>query len=522
MNKLINTLLIIIFTTSITQAIELPKNSIGISKSSLNIRKSPSTNSAIVDYLQVNEKITILSVAKSVNGRDWYKIKKGFVSAKHINILKPSVKKVMQVPKTSTKDDYTEAKKLYKDKHYQKAYDSFYTLFENNLQDPNINFYLGQSAYQLKEYESAISAYERVLAVNDDSMRTKLELAKCYYELKDYKKAQTIFLETIKGNLPVNVEQNVNMYLQAINDNTKRNFFTGSLVVGINYDTNLYNRATDDIFTIPGLINSVTNQPIQVSNTTQNKGGFANQQALSLGHLYRMNETMNIKNDVILFNKAFDKHHAKDIQLFQYSPALSVTHHARLMIDYAVLYNKIWLKGMPLMSNMGIYPKLTYIYSTDIILSSAFKYQKKLNFAELSKDSNSKTSLLEGTISHIYSQQTMISLYAQLYRERKLQGNLTNVDNDMMQLSLSMAYKHSNVLSVTPKVLWMKKKFIEEDALYLKVQDDNEYQFLLNSMYTYKKNILFNADYMYTNHKSNIPSWEFDKHSITANVIVLF
>jgi len=422
------------------------------------------------------------------------------------------------------KELYAEAKEFLSQQKYQKAYDAFHDLFKQNLEDPNINFYLGRSAYMLKKYELAISSYERVLMVDKNSMRTKLELAKCYYALKDYKKAKEIFLEVVKGNLPMTVQQNINMYLKTISSRTKKNFITGSFVVGVNYDTNIYSRASNDIFTIPGIIDNITNQPIVVKNTTTNASGYSHQEALTLNHLYRFEKDgYYFKDNIIAFNKQFFKNHDRDIQMLEYSPALSVVYNkSKVMVDYALLYDNVWLDGDSYIKLFGIYPKLKYVYTANTILSAGFKYVRKEFNKNGDKNRNSNIEFVEFNIDYIYSDTIILSSYTQLYNEKKIGGSLTNIDNTMLNFALSTSYRYNRFLSIAPKMQWFKKNYNEVDSFYLKKQKDNEFQFLLNTSYRYKKNMSFNLSYMYMKHESNIVSWEFDKQSITTNLILLF
>ena len=419
---------------------------------------------------------------------------------------------------------YLDGKEMFAKKNYQQAYDIFHILFLQNLEDPNVNFYLGRSAYKLKKYELAISSYERVLMVNKNSIRTKLEIAKCYYALKNYKKAKEIFLEVVKGNLPIGVQQNIKMYLKAITSKTKRNFLTGSFVTGVNYDTNIYDRASNDIFTIPGIIDNITNQPIMVKNTTTNASGYAHQEALTLNHIYRFEDDgYYFKNNMVMFNKQFFNNHDRDIQMAQYIPSLSVVYDdSKVMVDYALLYSNIWLDGSPYVRLFGIYPKLKYIYSANTIVTTGFKYNKKEFIGVVNRNRDSNIKFLEFNVDYIYLENAMFSTYMQFYNEKKIGGNLTNIDNTMFNFALSIAYKYTPFLTITPKIQWFKKEYKDEDSFYLKKQKDNEYQFLLDASYVYKKNILFDLSYMYMKHKSNIVSWDFDKQSITTNLILLF
>lgn len=374
----------------------------------------------------------------------------------------------------------------------------------------------------LKQYDLAIAAFERVLIVDESSIRTKLEIAKCYFQLKKYKKSKKIFTEVLQNKLPSKVKENVNTYLQAINNKIKKHTLNGSVVLGIDYDSNIYNRANDGIFTIPGLVNTATNQPLQVTNSTKDESGLAHQEILVLNHLYKKEDNLHMKNDFILFSKVVFDHHDKDLLLFQYAPSLFIRHNNKVSIDYSLLYNKIWLNKKPLLVNMGLYPKFKYIYSKDILIGGGFKYQKKSNSYNSSKNKDSKIRLAELNVDHIFSKKISFSLYGNYYRERKIQGSLTNIDNDMLNLKLAMTYKYTPKLNISPKIQWYKKRYKEMDPFYLKNQKDSEYQLSLNSMYYHKSNVLINAAYSYTHHKSNIPSSEFNKQSIICNIILPF
>lgn len=407
------------------------------------------------------------------------------------------------------KSSYAQAKSMFKQGKYQKAYDKFYALFENNLEDPNINFQLGRSAYMLKEYELAISAYERVLNVDENSIRSNLEIAKCYFELKKYKESKKIFQEVLNKDIPKNVKNNIQTYLGNIESRTIRNFVSGTAIYGINYDTNIYSRANDDSF-----IAAENNLPPAygiIQNTTEDASGIAQQGALSVNHLYSYNEKINFKNDILVYAKSIATAHDRDIVLAQYSPALSVIHNSKLLVDYALIFSNIWVGYKPMMRFYGVNPKLKFAYSQSLMLSSSYKYQRKIT-QNFSADIN----VLDFSLRKIYSDSITLTLYSQFYSEKKASSNLANIDYEMLNVSISPAFIYSKELTFTPKLQWYTKSFKDIN------QEDNEYQYLFNIAYSYSPNILFNLDYAYTDHLSTIPVWEFNKQSITTNVILIF
>ena len=413
---------------------------------------------------------------------------------------------------------YDEAKIFFNNKDYQKAYELFYKLFENNLENPNINFYLGRTAYMLKEFELAIAAYERVLNVDENSIRSKLEIAKCYYELKEYKKARRIFLETIKTNLPVNVQQNINLYLGAINSKTQKNFFNGILLLGVNYDSNVANRAIYDEYTeilndpVTGQIANVS-QPI--SNDTPDIASSSHQEILILNHLYNIADGMKLKNDFMFFAKTVTKSNDYNIGIIQYSPAISYIYGSKYIIDYSFLFNKIWKDSIPLMKNYGFYPKLQYLYSPQVLLGANLKYQKS------STDlATTLIKALEVNGKYIFNEDLSFLIYGQLLSEKQLSGYF--IDNKIYMLALSTSYRYSKELTLTPKLQFYSKPYAFKETSYTQVQKDSEFQASLNTTYNYSKSVLVSFDYSFIKHQSNLPNFRFDKHSATANLIYLF
>lgn len=414
---------------------------------------------------------------------------------------------------TQEKRSYQEAKILFEKKEYQKSYDEFYRLFQSNLQDPNINFYLGRSAYMLKDFGSAISAYERVLDFDANSTRSKLEIARCYFELQEYEKAQTLFLKISREDIPTNVKENIQSYLSAIDSKLKKNSLNASVVFGLNYDTNIANRANNDVYS--GMKNVFLNTLSDVNNTTADKAGLSHQEALSLNHRYNFSKDIAFKNDVVVFSKTVTPAHEYDIALAQYSPALSVLHNSKVLVDYAFIFNKIWLNSKPYMTMYGIYPKFNYLYSNATMLGFNLRYQRKsIDLA------TTDIGALEFTLNHRYNDELMLAFYSEFYKEKRLSGNF--IDYDMFNVALSTSYRYTPMFTITPKVQWYNRSYQHEDRWFPATQQDNEYQISLSGIYSYTQNLLFNLEYSYIRNDSNLPNFEFNKQMITSNVIVLF
>ena len=413
--------------------------------------------------------------------------------------------------------DFNQAKKLFMQQKYQEAYNAFYVLFQENLTNPNINFYLGRSAYMLKKYDLAIASYERVLNVDANSIRSRLEIGRSYFAMKNYEKAKEVFLQVASYDIPKNVRKNVNLYLQAIALKQTKHFINGSLILSLNYDSNVYNRANDAIFTLSGIIDSTTNQALQVKNSTKDTSSFSHQEAFSLNYMYSYSDNIRLKNDFVAFNKTTFSAHDLDILLLQYTPAVSVIYKKHYIVDYALLFDKIWVHSNSYMKIYGFYPQIKYIYSPHTLFDGAIAYQQKSTDRLVSRF---KT--LELGARHIYSDQFDYLFSFKAYQEKKRSGSQTHVDYKQFTLGFTPTYHLNHQLSFTPRIQWYRKTFDAIDPFYLRRQVDKETQLSLHTSYALSAKNILSLDYLYIKHNSNISAWEFKKQTLTANAIFAF
>lgn len=106
----------------------------------------------------------------------------------------------------------------YEKGEYQKAYQVFFKLFENDPENLKINYHLGKAAFGMKDYEAAVMAFERVLILDPDAAKAKLELAKSYYRLGSRETAAQYFEEVLKSDLPQDVKNNIQEILTEIRE----------------------------------------------------------------------------------------------------------------------------------------------------------------------------------------------------------------------------------------------------------------------------------------------------------------
>jgi hypothetical protein len=379
----------------------------------------------------------------------------------------------------------------------------------------------------LGKYEDAMSAYDRVLFVNENSHRAKLEMARCYLKLGNQKKAKELFLE-VRDKVPANVQKNVDSYLAAIETARKKHSVSGAFIAGFNYDTNIYSLES-------GFTSDKTG--LSSINNTANISALAHQEVLAANYAYFKSDTVKYKIDTVLFNKTIFSHHDMDLHLMQLTPAASINYSGRLIIDYALFFNKIWLRDNYLMSNWGLNPKFKYLYSPRWTFDTALKLQIQSNNAQSYQRDNTLYSF-EAGVTHIYTPE--LTLGAKIKYDRVREKNsrekdskgilldLNEVAYNQYDLTLNATYKYSKTLMIAPKLKYYDKRYIDasvsplDKVTLLYPRNDKEYQMAFTGTYIYNPKMLFVLEYIHSKHDSNYVDNQFDKDSISANMIIPF
>lgn len=438
------------------------------------------------------------------------------VVKKEIQTIK---KKEKTTKPTTNKEDLEKAKLAFKEKKYQIAYDLFYKLFFNDLENIEINYFLGRSAFELKQYDDALIAYERVIIQKPEMTRVQLEIARTYFMQKDYHQSKQLFNIIKKGKHPKTVIDNVNRYLAIIDKKVSKHTLNGIFIAGAVYDSNLNNRASSDNFYVPALQN--INNGVS-TNTTKDVSAFAHQEILILNHNYRYNRNINLKNDIMFFNKNVIDHSEKNVLLFSYSPSLEHTYSDKLTLTYGLFADRLYFGSPLLMDTYGLLPKFNYKLSKDLSISGSYKYQLKRNKQTANKSKDSTYQQLNLTINKILTPTWSSSNSVIIEKDRKDEGTVTSVDFDAYTLSLGLSYKYSKKLSFTPKITYKEKTNKDMDTLYLLKQKNKEYNYNLTGTYILPKGWIGQCIFNYSDIKSNVVSAEYKKHTLGVNFIKPF
>lgn len=402
---------------------------------------------------------------------------------------------------------YEQALKEYKKHNFKKSYELLDELFHQNLNNVNINYYLGRSAYKLEKYDEAILAYDRVLFEQANSSKVKLELAKSYLKLKDYKQSKKYLLE-IKSSKKTNenVRKKIDVLLSIIDNKIKKNFLNGVVLVGLNYDSNINSDPKNYI------LNGISSKEI---------AAWAHQEVFLLNHKYILDETQLIKNDFMFFNKSMidTTYKDKNIQMFSYTPTYNVAYENGYNVDYSLFADALKIDGKYNMQSYGINPKLNYMYNKDTNMIFGLKYQDKNYQQKIDKNRNSKFMELSGSSKYILNDSKSFGVSLSYARERKDAIGRIDIDKNQIMIKLDGTYYVNTRLNFTPSFTYKNIKYKDQDPFKTAKRKDNVYRLALASTYAYKANWLIQGLIDTLKNNSNFDENTYNKNTFTVNVV---
>lgn len=208
---------------------------------------------------------------------------------------------------------------------YADAHAVFSALFEQDPGSAQVNFYLGLAAYGLGDYENASLAFERTLMIDPNMQRARVELARSYMRLGLPQTAKSYFEDTLKAGPPENVQRNIERVIEQIDASGRKHFFSGSLSLGLNYDTNAAASPESSLIGTPALagIPSVTVEDEQED--------FFASALLLAEHRYRLNESgLGWRSAAVFYNASYFHEYDQDLDYIRLATGPSLEQDRRL------------------------------------------------------------------------------------------------------------------------------------------------------------------------------------------------
>ena len=404
---------------------------------------------------------------------------------------------------------YTTAKTLYASQSFDKSYEILSNIYLDALDDPELNFYLGRSAYEVGEYPMALAAFERVKELDPSNIRNQLELAKTQYRVKLFDESKVLFEKVLKTpGLPENVKKTIEYYLSSIAKQQQRAFFFVNARTGLLYDSNVNYGSSNDTYTIPGL--GTLNSTDPISDT-------AHEASLNFTHLYDIGNLggLIVRNDINVYERSYFHENDYNMFLLSYYPALIWNdHHSVYELIGGV--DRFSLADESYYTSYSINPKWTYALSPAVrqIVSLKGIARRYFEVDEL----NSHIGEIDLGIEYYPSSHSALRIDLTAERQVKDGGDRIDVNYDQYGAALLYTQQFSPMNIVQLHANIKQRDYDEYSNLFKSYRTDTTWYSSLNLIQ--RINSTFSAEIAasYTNANSTLAVYDYDKYTLSLNL----
>lgn len=415
---------------------------------------------------------------------------------------------------TISQKDYSEALNSFKQKDYEKSYELFSKLFEQDFSNTLVNFYLGRSAYELQKYEFATSVYDRILINEPNNTRVRLELAQTYLQMKLYTQALKEFELVLEDKMPVQVRKRVEANVAFLKAKEKRHFFDITAVLGIIYDSNVNSASTTfDINEFLGLPEDT------LPNNTQKEGATIFQVVAPISYKYKVDENFILNSSLVPLMMKYNNYKDKDLHALSLN--ISPTFYEKdYKYSFGFLYDLVYLAHEKYQSNYYIKPEITKVFSTNLLYNAYVKLGKVNYSKERLRDANHYE--FSNNLKYASENFGVFDFGFSFGKELRAYDTRTDVSNAFYSISLENSYELINKYTINPSISYKRSKYIEEDVNFLSKREDKRYNYSLNLQKSLTKSLAFSLGASFIDVNSNQELYDYDKYLLKANLFYSF
>lgn len=411
-----------------------------------------------------------------------------------------------------TKGEYISAKAHFYSGDYDTSYSQFEKLFSEHSDHVYVNYYLAMSAMQIGKYDEATAAFERVLIKQPDFHRARLEFAKLLAQIGFIDEAKSEFKKVLESNIPKNVKDNIKIYLASLEDD--KFILNATLMFGWEFTDNVNDGLEDKDYNLPGFFNiTVSGEDPKSDNGHVSYVGFETIKKFK-------DSPYLFSNQFIVYNKSYSDYDMGDLRFYSYKPTL-IFSDPQTQSQYALelSFDKV-VPGefdSDKFKAYSITPKYITKIFNDITLLSYLKAKEIHYDNAISNDRNYREYKI-GTDFYFSKFYNGFSIA----RDKKRQGERTDIDKDIYSANLGYNYSLTNDLLINTEYEITKTMYTQKDILFDSKRSDLNHSLRVSLAKLFDKDNILNLSLQSIINNSNQSAFDYDKNSATINYIRKF
>jgi len=398
---------------------------------------------------------------------------------------------------------------LYYDSEFGKALPLFAEVADR-VETMDIMWWIGTSAMKTGQMELAMTKFKAMLAVNPDLHRVRLERATIYFQIGQYEKAREEITTVQQANPPEAVQRNIERFLTAIEERTRKAFWNVRLSQGIMYDTNASSGPGNRDLSVIGGTLTLADESKQIRDE-------ALVTSLSGNYLYDCGTRQGImwNTDMSLYNSAYLSH--SQFNYFMVDIATGPWWTGRKdIVKLPVGYREQYYESERLSHVFHIDPSYEHFFNQYVSVKGQYSYNKEFYYKRNNASLDNSTYRYEVTPS-LYLADRMHTLSATVgWEDRNADGRKYSYDSYYCALSYLLSLPTRTNVFVSYR--WSRKDYKEKPTFYNYPREDLQDSITAVISQELPKDLSVSCAIHYTDNNSNASLYEYEKATYTLSL----
>jgi tetratricopeptide (TPR) repeat protein len=408
-----------------------------------------------------------------------------------------------------------QARQLIQSKQYRQAYALLAPQEQQRAGEVDFDYLLGIAAIDSGELTRGVFALERVLAVNPNHAQARAEIARAYFLMGENKTSRQEFEHVRQSNPPAQVNATIDQFLSALDarERSRRSGLTGYLEATVGHDTNVNSATSSTQFAIPVLAGAVfTLSP----GSNEQEDTFLNL-AGGVSGRYGINDTVGLIGSASFDQRLNFSEDRFNLRSLNASGGLSIRTGGDEFV-LALQAQQFDVEDDRFRNAAGFVAQWRgNIGSNDQV--SAYVQRTRLTYTEQHFRDADRT-VVGGAWAHAYGGAGAPVVYAGLYAgdEATRDNAVPHFGHDLVGIrgggQMALSEKWLGHVSLS----YEDRKYGGADPFFLRDRHDKELQARVGATYSLSRHWSFTPALAYTNNKSNIVIYDYDRWiaSVTA------
>lgn len=418
----------------------------------------------------------------------------------------------LSFPALAADDTLTKAKQALDNGDSQQAYNLLIPQQSDRAGDPEYDYVLGKAALDIGKNTEAVFALERVLAVQPNNAAAREAIATAYFRLKETETAKREFENVKKSEVPPEVSQRIDRFLDAIArvEESDKTVISGWVEIGIGWDSNVNSATSDSQVAVPsfgGSIFTLAPASRELEDTFISMGGGVN-------FTHPFSKRTSLFGGIAYVNKS--NLNETDFSTYYYDANLGLAYRRdRDTFTLAGQYNSFFVDNTQLYSDAyrnasGLTAQWQHDFDSRNQVS-VFAQYSSLDYPG-QEIRNANRYVGGANYAHAFGRGTLIT-YIGVYggKEAEKEDGVPQFGNDLYGGRIGAQWNVVEKFALFVNGSGERREYGGPDPFFLEDRKDTQYSAAAGMIFVPAKGLRITPQASWTDNESNIAIYEFDR-----------